>query len=985
MNIFTDHHIQDYLTEPGDFEKMMPHRINNILMVASLYDSFLFADDERLTDALFGELARAPEITRVSTAEEALETMGNKKFDLIIAMTQIADTDMNIFAKEIRKTNPDMPLVFLSFNMRDIYNLSDETKSLVNGIFLWSGDTKIFSAIINLIEDEMNFEEDAKVGVQATLLVEDNVKFYSSYLPTIYTELMKQTQIVIADELNPAKKKLRLKARPKVLHASNFNDAWEIYSKYKRNILGVISDIEFPIDGKKTKDAGIILSKRIQEDYPDMPILLQSSNGEYCDIARAVGASFLNKSCADISAQLKNFIFTYFGFGDFVFTDKNQTEIMRAGDIQAMIKTLKILPIDSLLHHASRNHFSKWLFARTEFEIAYHIRPKKISEFKDGEDLRKYLIETLHRFISKTQHGSILKFETRLFNNTTPFSKIGNGSIGGKARGLAFTDFLLSKKDLSKGFENVSIKVPNTITIATDVFDFFIEQNDILSQLNNVESDKKIGEIFEKSRLPGYLRRALRKIIDTLDGPLAVRSSSLLEDSKTQPFAGIYKTYMLANNHPDKEFRFKQLVKAIKYIYASTFSSEAASYRKFSPHLPDEEKMAIIIQNVVGKYYPQSKRYYPDFSGVAQSYNYYPVPPITSDNSIVHIALGLGKVIVEGYNALRFSPEHPHNLHQFSTINDFFVNSQKKIVALNLDLSRNNDADLNYDYEPAIKEIDISGANEDGSLELVGSSYSSENDIICDNIWEKGAKLITFAPILKSKILPLTEILQSIIQMAKETMGTNIEMEFAANYNRKTKTTEFYILQIRPMVSRSFSQKITFDDIKEKPIICSSNLTLGNGHINDVKHIIFVKPEKFNTLKTYDIANQIGKLNKLLKGSGYILIGPGRWGSSDPLLGIPVKWRQISNSKTIVESNYEKFSIDPSYGTHFFHNVTSLGMAYFTINSKQKEQMLDWDWLKTQKAEIDMEYVKLIKVEKALDIRVDGSSGKGIIALTNRG
>ena len=981
MNMLTDHHLTDYLTEPGDFEKMMPHRINKILMVASLYDSFLFADDERLKDALFGELARAPKITRVSTAKEAMEIAGKKKFDLIIAMTQIADTDMNIFAREIKKINAKMPLVFLSFNMRDVYNLSDETKSLVNGVFLWSGDTKIFSAIINLIEDEMNFEQDSKVGVQATLLVEDNVKFYSSYLPTIYTELMKQTQIVIADELNPAKKKLRLKARPKVLHASNFNDAWEIYSKYKRNILGVISDIEFPIDGKKTKDAGILLSKKIQEDYPDMPILLQSSNGEYCDIAKDVGASFLNKGCADISTQLKNFIFTYFGFGDFVFTDKQGKEILRASDVQTMIKTLRIVPIESLLHHASRNHFSKWLFARTEFEIAYHIRPKKISEFKDGEGLRKYLIETLYRFISKTQHGSILKFETRLFNNTTPFSKIGNGSIGGKARGLAFTDFLLSKRDLSKDFENVSIKVPNTITIATDVFDFFIEQNDILSQLNTEKSDKQIGEIFENARLPGYLRRALRKIIDTLEGPLAVRSSSLLEDSKTQPFAGIYKTYMLSNDHPDKEIRFKQLVKAIKYVYASTFSSEAASYRKFSPHLPDEEKMAIIIQNVVGKYYPQSKRYYPDFSGVAQSYNYYPVPPITSDNSIVHIALGLGKAIVEGYNTLRFSPEHPQNLHQFSTINDFFTNSQKRIVTLNLDDSSNNNKDLSYDHEPAIEEIDISKANEDGSLELVGSSYSSENDIIYDNIWNKGAKLITFAPILKSKLLPLTEILQSIAQLAKETMGTNIEMEFAANYNRKTETTEFYILQIRPMVSRSFSQKITFDDIKEKSIICSSNTTLGNGHINDVKHIVFVKPEKFSTMKTYDIANQIGELNRLLKDSPYILIGPGRWGSSDPLLGIPVKWHQISNSRTIVESNYEKFSIDPSYGTHFFHNVTSLGMAYFTINSKQADQMIDWDWFEKQKSEVDMEFVKLIKVGKALDIRVDGGTGKGIIAL----
>ena len=965
----------------------MPYRIKNILMVASFYDSFLLADDERLNEALFSELLdttvrAAPRIARVSTAEKALERLGRQQFDLVIAMIQLGDTDMDRFVSDLKKISPGLPVVLLSFNMQDVLNISEPTRDLADGVFLWHGDTRIFSAIISLIEDERNFEHDSKVGVQAVLLVEDNIKFYSSYLPIIYSELMKQTQIVMAEELNPSKKMLRLKARPKILFCNNFDKAWEIYAKYKSNLLGVISDIEYPIAGKNEPEAGLMLIRKIKEELPDMPVLLQSFNSRFAAGAQSLGASFMNKSAPDLSRQLRSFIIRYFGFGDFIFSDKNGFEIARASDLHTMLELLKTVPVDSILYHAGRNHFSKWLFARTEFETAYHIRPKKISEFKDMEGLRKYLIETLYQFIYKTQLGTVLKFDRRLFDNVTPFVKIGSGGIGGKARGLAFVDFLFSKSDISGRFAGVSVIVPNTIVIATDVFDFFMEQNDLDAVINDNYPNERIADIFQKSKLPDYVVKDLQVIVEKLDGPLVARSSSLLEDSRTQPFAGIYKTYMLANNHPDPAIRLQELEKAVKFIYASTFSNEAKAYRKLTPQLPDEEKLAVIIQKVVGRPYAGGARFYPLFAGVLQSYNYYPVPPLSSEDPIVHIAVGLGKTIMEGHNALRFSPNHPHNLHQFAAISDFFNNSQKTFMAL--DVSRKELRPFTYAREPDIVSVEKEAAEEDGALELVASSYSSENDMMYDNIANPGARLITFAPILKNGIIPLSEILSSLSKLGQDAMGANIEMEFAAVYDPDKRTTEFNVLQIRPMVSRSVVKKVHFRDVQEANIVCSSDSALGNGYIHGIFDFIYVKPENFDRMKTHEIAGQIGELNQRLKAENrsYILIGPGRWGSSDPRLGIPVKWNHIANSKVIIEAGYEDIIVDPSYGTHFFHNVTSLGIGYFTINNNNRDGGINWDWIKSQKVVSDLPCVRHVRLATPLDIRIDGTSGKGIIAHT---
>jgi hypothetical protein len=611
--------------------------------------------------------------------------------------------------------------------------------------------------------------------------------------------------------------------------------------------------------------------------------------------------------------------------------------------------------------------------------MAYQLRPKKISEFGNPEDLRKYLIETMHQFIYKTQLGTVLKFDRKLFDDSTPFSKIGSGSIGGKARGLAFMDFLLSKTDLENKWPGITVAVPNTVVIASDVFDFFMEQNGLDSLISENHSNEQTAALFERARLPDYVMRDLEVLIEKLEGPLAVRSSSLLEDSKTQPFAGVYKTYMLANNNPDPARRLAELARAVKFVYASVFSRNARAYRRLNPLIIDEEKMAVVIQRVVGRAYPGG-RHYPAFAGVMQSYNYYPVPPLDAEDPIAHIALGLGKTIVEGFNALRFSPCHPQNLHQFSTIGDFLANSQKKFIALK---TAATEEPVSYEEEPALEVADIEDAEKDGSLELVGSSYSFENDRVSDSISEPGRRLITFAPILKNEVLPLSEILKTLSTLGKEAMGCNIEMEFACDYDPESGEADFNVLQMRPMVSRSPVKKVTLKDLKPENLLCLSAQALGNGAHRGVTDLIYVKPEKFDPLKTRDIAEEIGELNAQLRAENrpYIIIGPGRWGSSDPMLGIPVKWNHISGSRIIIEAAYGDFIIDPSYGTHFFHNVTSLGIGYFTINETTPESFINWDRINALKPVQELNYIRHLRFDAPLDIRIDGSEGKGAVAV----
>ena len=969
----------------GGFDKLMPHRIREVLLVAAPYDSFLLADDDALTELVFSEyldlnLRYAPRVTRVSTAAEALRRIAAERFDLIITMAAVGNLDVAAFAREAKRLRPALPVILLCFNMMDVAQLAPEDKTAVDRVFVWLGDPRIFMSIVKLIEDQRNIDHDiALSNVQAIIVIEDSVRFYSSYLPVIYAELMKQTQLLMAEGINLSHKMLRMRARPKILLAHDFESAWALYEKYRANLLGVITDVQFRRGGREDSRAGLVLAEKVKADYEDMPVLVQSSDAATAAAAGSVGASFLEKTSPALLRQLQDFMLRYFGFGDFAFRDAAGQEYGRAADLHAMIERLKTVPDESIEFHASRNHFSKWLMARTEFEIAYRIRPRKVAEFKNIGELRRYLIETMHRFLHKTQLGTIIQFDGRYFDEESPFVKIGKGSIGGKARGLAFVNFLLSHTDLARRVAGVRITVPHTSVISTDAFDFFMEHNGLSAFVREERSDAELAEAFAGAQLPAYVMDDLRTMVGKIRGPLAVRSSSLLEDSRSQPLAGVYKTYMLPNNDPDPEERVAQLARAVKLVYASTYSAEARSYLRFSTHLPDEEKMAVIVQHLVGRPRAGGKRHYPSFSGVVQSYDYYPVPPIQPEDGAAFVALGLGKTIMDGYRSLRFSPGHPHCLHQFATLADTLACSQREFLALDLERRA---GELGYDHEPNMVWLGLAAAEADGTLGPVGSTYSADNDTVYDGTSRPGLRVVTFAPILKNGVFPLTDILSAIIQMGREAMGSHVELEFAADIEPgEDGLQEFAILQMRPMISRWSAQKVRLDDLPSERVLCSSPRALGNGYIQDVADIVYVKPDRFDPARSAEIAAQIGEVNRALQREGRkcLLIGPGRWGSADPWLGIPVRWHQISASRVIVETTLEGFAVDPSYGTHFFHNVTSLGLGYLTVPAQPGEGTLRWEWLDRQPAASETELLRHVRLAQPLDIRIDGSSGRGVI------
>ncbi|NLH38909.1 MAG: hypothetical protein GX445_02470 [Elusimicrobia bacterium] len=961
------------------FERLMPKRIKKVLLVASLYDSFLFADDEMLSEVLFEHNMTNREhfnITRVKNSSEAIELLKNDNYDVVISMMQSVEFDMEDFVLNIKKMR-DIPVVILSFSMHDIGVLTQKTRDMVEGVFLWQGDTKIFSSIINFVEDRINFEHDLSYGVQSVLLVEDNIRFYSMYLPIIYYELIKQMHIVMSDELNISRKILRMKARPKIYLAKTYEEAWEIFDKYNNNLLGVITDVEYPILEHTDEKAGLLLTKRVKEKIVDMPVLIQSSNTDYEPVALKMGASFLNKNSPDISKQLRGFIQRYFGFGDFIFDDGNGKEIARASDLSTMIKVLKVIPDKSIFYHASRNHFSKWLLARTEFDIAYKIKPKAANEFASHEELRNYLIETMHQFMYKTQLGSILRFDRNKYSIDIPFAKIGYGSIGGKARGLAFIDYLIGKGIIRENINGINIKTPNSVVVATDVFDLFIERNNLSSFINGNYSDDEISKIFENVNLPDYALNDIAYVIDKIKGPVAVRSSSLLEDSKNYPFAGIYKTYMFANTGKVYE-NLKTVERIIKYIYASTFSKDAIEFRKSNPHIPDEEKMAVIIQSVVGREYVKGY-YFPLISGVLQSYNFYPVHPLKNTDPVVHIAMGLGESVVSGRYFLRYSPAHPNNIHQFATVDDIIKTTQKKFMAVSL----NNDMNINYDRSLSVVEKDFEDIQPSDEMKAMFSSYIFNDDKLVDHYEPQGTNLLTFFPVIKNNFLPLNEILLEISEKCVDAMGGNIELEFALNMDMKTSAIDLNILQVKHFASKINTKKINMNFDNKDLIVHSKNI-VGSMYNKEIRDVVFVKKESFSNLKTLDIRREVGIVNSECKkhGCGYILIGPGRWGTSDIHLGIPIKWNDISMARVIIESLYDSFNVTPSYGTHFFHNIIAMSIPYISVIDK--DDLINWNLLNSSKTIYETDYVRWVRFDEGLETVVDGSDGF-IVAMRNRG
>ncbi len=970
-----------------EFQKLMKYKIREILLISSLYDYYLFEEDGRLYELIREEyqvlsLSQAPEITHVTTGTEALEiALQEDQYDLIITTMHIEDMHVVKFAQMARQAGFNMPIILLAYDNRERKELvSHYDTSIFDRIFIWQGDYRLLIGIIKYVEDKMNVEMDtSSVGVQAIILVEDNVKFYSTYLPLIYKEIFDQSRRLITEGINLTHKFLRMRARPKILLCTTYEEAWDYFTKYEDYILGIITDSNFRHFGIRDPEAGIKFTKNVKERRQDIPILLQSSNAEFEPKARQAGASFLLKGSPMLLHELRDFMLDNLGFGDFIFQMPDGRAVGRANNLKTLEEQLKIVPEKSLVYHAERNHFSKWLKARTEFWLAHKLRPRKVSEFKTPEELRQDLITSLQLYLEYRQRGIITDFDKETFDPKNSFARIGGGSLGGKARGLGFINTLINNNKIKFSYEGVEINVPSAVVIATDVFDQFIEANKLEVFALSCNNDEQITKRFIGAQnFPKDVVNKLLDFLETIKGPIAVRSSSLLEDSQFQPFAGVYQTFMVPNNDPDINVRLDELLHCVKGVYASTFYQKAKDYMKATSYRLEEEKMAVIVQKLVGV--QRDDKFYPNFSGVAKSYNFYPIPPQKATDGIALVALGLGKQVVDGGNAVRFCPKYPHHLMQFFSTKETIRNSQQEFFALDLYGHLSND----YTHPPdqLVNKYDIQYAEEDDTLYYVASTYSVENEAVYDGVSRPGKRIITFAPILKHKVFPLADILNMLLSAGTWGMGVPVEIEFAVNMDTpEGEPKEFAMLQMRPLVISTELEELDVDDYKREDLICQSLQVLGNGAVNDIHDIVMVDIDKFDRSKTRETALEISKLNnKLLRQQRpYILIGVGRWGSLDHWLGIPVTWDQISGASVIVESEFKDLNVSPSQGSHFFQNLTSFKVGYFTINSTNNLGFIDWDWLSGCSSVEELSYTKHIKFDKPISVKINGHKNKGII------
>jgi CheY-like chemotaxis protein len=969
------------------FQKLMQFKIREILLVSSIYDNYLFEEDGRLYELIREEyqnlnLSQSPEITHVTTGTEALERLsGEHSFDLIITTLHIEDMHVVKFAQMVKQSGINVPIVLLAYDNRERKDLTTNYEtSVFERIFIWNGDYHLLIGIIKNIEDKMNVEQDTKqAGVHSIILVEDNVKFYSSYLPLIYTEIFDQSQRLLKEGISLTHKFLRMRARPKILLATNYEDAWEYFEKYKEYVLGIILDINFRYKGVKDPEAGIKFAVNVRSQIDDIPILLQSTDEKFKQKAQAIGAAFIHKRSPRLLHELREFMLNNFGFGDFVFQTKDGKEVGRASNLKELEIELKRIPDESLLYHSERNHFSKWLKARTEFWLAHQLRPHKVSDFDSIDGLRNKLITSLIEYKHYRQKGLITDFNKDSFDPKNSFARIGSGSLGGKARGLGFINQLIINYDISGMFEGVEISVPSAVVIGTEVFERFIKDNHFENFAYQEFDDIEITKQFVAAKkFPEEIKQRLREFLEITVCPLAVRSSSLLEDSQFQPFAGVYETYMIPNSNPDIEKRVDELLQSIKSVYASTFHRKAKDYMKATDYRLEEEKMAVVVQRLVGA--SHNGKFYPNLAGVAKSYNFYPVPPQKSTDGIALVALGLGKTVVEGGNTVRFCPKFPKHLMQFFSTKETLRNAQQDFYALDLHAELDNIITTIEDM--CLKKYDLHDSESDNTLHYVGSTYSPENESVYDGISRDGMRVVTFAPILKHKIFPLPEILDLLLEVGTWGMGTPVEIEFAVNLNVPPgMPKEFAMLQMRPMVLSREVEELTIGEINESDLLCKSSQVLGNGAINNIYDVIVVDIDSFDRGKSKEVAAEVSILNtKLLnEKKPYALFGVGRWGSLDSWLGIPVTWDQISGAAVIVESGFKDFAVTPSQGSHFFQNLTSFRVGYFTVNSHDENDLIDWEWLKNQQAKEELKFTKHLRFDKSISVRINGHQNKGII------
>ncbi|WP_282038988.1 PEP/pyruvate-binding domain-containing protein [Saccharicrinis aurantiacus] len=964
------------------FSNLMQNRIQTVLLICSSYDAFLLEEDGRIEEQIFNEyvslnLRYPPKFIRVSSSEEALKHLETHSIDLIISMLSIGGMDPFILTQTIKSRYEDIPIVVLTPFSREVtLTLSREDTSAIDYIFCWLGNADILLAIIKLIEDEMNADHDVnQIGVQCIILVEDSVRFYSSYLPTIYKIVFNQSKKFMTEGLNEHQKMLRMRGRPKILMARDYEEAVNLYEKYKSNVLGIISDVSFNKEGVKFEKAGVALAKMVKRENPFMPFLLQSSDKEIGLIAREIKVGFLHKYAKNLLHELKHFLKVYLAFGDFVFVDPvSLKEVARVSNLKSLQEKLSTIPDDSLRYHFERDHVSKWLNARALFPVAEVVKSLKVEDFDSLELTKRFLIETISNYRISKNKGVIAKFYPDKYDSYVRFARIGNGSIGGKARGLAFLNNMIKKHSEELYFDNVDISIPRTVVIGTDVFELFMEYNNLYEIALSDLPDDVILKRFVEAKLPSMSKLYLEKFITVIKNPIAIRSSSVLEDSHYQPFAGIYSTYMVSNTDSE-EVVMKQIGDAIKCVYASVYFKASKAYMEATMNIIDEEKMGIVLQEVVGQ--THGNRFYPTISGVARSVNFYPIPPEQSSDGIVNVALGLGKQIVEGGVSLRFSPKFPQKSLQLSTPEFTIRETQKKFFALDMD---NTSFVPSTDDAVNLLHLDIKKAKEDGALRWLGSVYDYQNNIIRDGLHAKGIPLVTFSNILKHDAFPLAEVVERVMKLGQKKMNQPVEIEFAVDLQAKGGRHTFYPLQIRPIVDDDESIKEDLESCDVNNELLFSSSALGNGVISDVCDIVYVKSAKFDASRTIDMVPTVEKINKVLReeNKNYLLIGPGRWGSQDPWLGIPVKWPQISAARVIVETSLDGFAVDPSQGTHFFQNLTSLRVGYLTLG--KDEDKFDESYLNELPAVFEDEFIRHVQVLNPISMRIDGK--KGIAAIS---
>lgn len=974
---------QKFYLKDVTFVNLMMRRIYNVLIVANPYDAFMLEDDGRVEEKIYNEyvelgLRYPPTFTQVSTTEEAREVLRTMHIDLVICMPGNADNDAFSVARDIKAEFPHMHCIVLTpFSHGITKRMENEDLSIFDYVFCWLGNTNLILSIIKLIEDKMNLEHDINEGgVQMILLVEDSIRFYSSILPNLYNYILAQSKRFATEALNRHSATLRMRGRPKVVLARNYEEAMALYERYSDNVLGVISDVRFPIHGEKDSEAGLKLMREIRQNDPYLPLILESSESENRAKAEAEGFRFVDKNSKKMSLDLRKMLEEHLGFGDFIFRDpKTKAEIMRIHSLKELQDNIFKIPDDSMLYHISRNHMSRWLSARAIFPVSMFLKTVTWERLKDITAHREIIFDAIVQYRHMKNIGVVAVFDRMKFDAYSHFARIGDGSLGGKGRGLAFLDNIIKMHPEFNSLEGAKVQIPRTVVLCTDVFDQFMEQNNLYQIALSDASDDDILRHFLRAQLPDSLIADFFTFFEAVKSPIAIRSSSLLEDAHYQPFAGIYSTYMIPYLD-DKYAMLEMLACAIKGVYASVYYRDSKAYMTATSNVIDQEKMAVILQEVVGKQY--DGRYYPNISGVLRSLNYYPIGDERAEDGIASLALGLGKYIVDGGQTLRVSPYHPHQVLQTSELETALRETQTRFYALD---TRHVGNDFKVDDGFNILNLKVKEAERDNSLNFIASTYDPYDNVIRDGLYDGGRKVISFAGVLQQNVFPLPELLQMSMRYGAEAMRRPVEIEFACNLNAD-RTGSLYLLQIRPIVDQKQMLDEDLAAIADADCLLRSHNSLGHGVTEDVTDVVYVKTDdRFSAADNPTIAREIEKLNKeyLDRGTNYVLVGPGRWGSSDSWLGIPVKWPHISAARVIVEVALKNYRVDPSQGTHFFQNLTSFGVGYFTIDENRNDGCFHKAVLDAMPAVEETDHVRVVRFEKGLRIMMDGKKGEGVV------